>query len=151
MDTPILTAMAGLAGAAIGGFTSFATSWLTLRTQLREKMRTDARARREKVYTDFIKESARLFGDALGHQREDASDLIALYALVARMRLMASTEVVERAEAVLTAIVTTYLGPNRTLHELHAFANEGGLDPLRQFSETCRAELERYYDRESRL
>lgn len=149
MDTPILTAMAGLAGAAIGGFTSFATSWLTLRTQLREKMRTDARVRREKIYTAFIKESARLFGDALGHEREDASDLIALYALVARMRLMASATVVESAEHVLTAIVTTYLGPNRTLHELRAFANEGGLDPLRQFSEACRAELERYDDRHS--
>lgn len=151
MDTPILTAMAGLAGAAIGGFTSFATSWLTLRTQLREKMRTDARVRREKIYTAFIKESARLFGDALGHEREDASDLIALYALVARMRLMASATVVESAEHVLTAIVTTYLGPNRTLHELRAFASEGGLDPLRQFSEACRAELERYDDQQSRL
>lgn len=146
MDTPILTAMAGLAGAAIGGFTSFATSWLTLRTQMREKMRSTARARREKVYTDFIKEAARLFGDALGHEREDVSDLIALYALVARMRLMASAPVVEKADNVLAAIVTTYLGPNRTLHELRDFANKGGLDPLRQFSEACRTELERFDD-----
>ena len=151
MDTPILTAMAGLAGAAIGGFTSFATSWLTLRTQMREKMRTAARVRREKIYTDFIKESARLFGDALGHEREDVSDLIALYALVARMRLVASTAVVERAEHVLTTIVTTYLGPNRTLHELPDFASKGGVDALRQFSEVCREELQRFNDPEATL
>lgn len=146
MDGTILTATVGLAGAAIGGFTSFATSWSTLHIQLRQKARTAARGRREKVYSDFIREAAKLFGDALGHEREDVGDLITLYALVARMRLLASPEVIARAEVVLESIVAAYIGPNRTLHELREFARGGGLDPLRRFSEACRAELEAFGD-----
>lgn len=146
MDGSILTAMVGLAGAAIGGLASFATSWLTVRAQLHQKVRDAARDRREKVYTDFIKEASRLFGDALGHEREDVSDLITLYSLVAHMRLLASNEVTLCAEKVLDAIVAAYLGPNRTLHELRQFAREGGLDPLRRFSEACRTELASYYN-----
>src|SRR5262245_32404593 len=96
----ILTAIVGLAGAAIGGLTSFMASWLTVRTQMHQKMQAAARARREKVYTAFIKEAARLFGDALGHQREEVSDLVSLYALVAQMRLLAPDEVIMRAEGV---------------------------------------------------
>lgn len=141
MDGSILTAMVGLAGAAVGGLATFGTSWLTLRAQLHQKAREAARDRRERVYTDFIKEATRLFGDAFGHQREDVSDLITLYSLAAHMRLLASSEVVAAAENVLEAIVAAYLGPNRTLHELRQFASEGGLDPLRHFSQTCRAEL----------
>lgn len=144
MEGSILTAMVGLAGAMIGGMASFATSWLTLRTQLQQRIRDTARDRREKVYIEFIKEASRLFGDALGHEREELSDLITVYALVAHMRLLACNEVVDRAEDVLEAIVAAYLAPNRTLHELREFAREGGLDPVRRFSEACRVELERF-------
>ena len=142
----ILTAMVGLAGAAIGGFGSFMTSWLTVRAQLSQMIRSEARSRRELVYTDFIKEATRLFGDALGHEREDVSDLVTLYALVAKMRLIAPSDVIERAEYVVDSIVSAYLGPNRTLHQLREFAKEGGMDPLRQFSEACRTELNRFGD-----
>lgn len=139
----ILTAMVGLAGAAVGGLGSFMTSWLTVRAQISQKIRSEARSRREEIYTDFIKEATRLFGDALGHEREDISDLVTLYALVARMRLIAPSEVIEKAEHVLDAIVQAYLGPNHTLHELRQVAQSGGMDPLRHFSEECRIELKR--------
>jgi len=122
------------------------TSWLTVRAQLSQKIRSEARSRRELVYTDFIKEATRLFGDALGHEREDVSDLVTLYALVAKMRLIAPSDVIERAEYVVDSIVSAYLGPNRTLHQLREFAKEGGMDPLRQFSEACRTELNRFGD-----
>ncbi len=144
MNGSILTAMVGLAGAAVGRFASFATSWLTLRAQLHQKVREAARDRREKVYTEFIREAARLFGDALGHEREDVADMITLYSLVAHMRILASDQVTLASENVLEAIVAAYIGPNRTLHELRQFAREGGLDPLRRFSEACRTELARY-------
>ena len=96
--------------------------------------------------TDFIEEATRLFGDALGHEREDVSDLVTLYALVAKMRLIAPSDVIERAEYVVDSIVSAYLGPNRTLHQLREFAKEGGMDPLRQFSAACRTELNRFGD-----
>jgi hypothetical protein len=137
-----LTAFVGLAGAMIGGLTSFATTWLTQHSLQRQKVRSEARARREAVYIDFLKEASRLFGDALGHEREEIADLVSLFMLVAQMRLVASPAVIEAAEHVLTAVVNAYLGPNRTLHELRQYAHEGGLDPLRLFSEVSRKELD---------
>jgi hypothetical protein len=38
-------------------------------------------------------------------------------------------------------IVDTYDAPNKTLPELRTMMESGALDPLRDFSETCRAEL----------
>src|SRR3546814_15393659 len=96
----ILTAMVGLAGAALGGLGSFMTSWLTVRAQISQKIKSGARSRREDVYTDFIKEATRLFGDALGHEREEVSELVTLYALVAKKRLIEPHEVIERAEQI---------------------------------------------------
>ncbi len=143
-SSPFITAMVGLAGAGIGGLTSFLTSWVTLHAQLHQKTKAAARGRREKIYTDFIKEATRLFGDALGHEREEISDLVTLYSLAARIRLLAPKDIIQHAERVIQAIVAAYLGPNRTLHELREFAQDGGLDPLREFSEACRRELEKY-------
>jgi len=87
------------------------TSWRTVRAQLSQKIRSEARSRREEIYTDFIKEATRLFGDALGHEREDVSDLVTLYALAARMRLIAPNEVIERAEHVLVSLVSAVVLP----------------------------------------
>jgi hypothetical protein len=143
MSDSYMSAMIGLTGAVIGGLTSFATSWLTQRAQMHEKMRAAEHGRREKLHVEFIKEASRLFGDALSHEREEIADLVPLYALVARIRLVASSEVLSSAEKVMEAIIATYLAPNRTLHELKLFAHEGGFNPLLAFSAACRTELER--------
>jgi hypothetical protein len=37
-------------------------------------------------------------------------------------------------------IVDTYLAPNKTFPELREMVMSGSLDPLRDFSEACRAE-----------
>lgn len=141
MDGSIFTAIVGLAGAALGGLASFATSWLTQRTQLRERALDADRSRREVLYTEFIKEASRLYGDALGHEKDDVADLVVLYAIIARLRLIASSPVIVTAEAVMRSIIETYGKPNRTLHELRLFAHEGGLEPLLDFSVACREEL----------
>jgi hypothetical protein len=128
-------------GAAIGGVTSFASSWLVVSTQLRHKNREMERARRETLFTEFINEAARLYGDALSHEKDDVTDLVKLYALVAHTRLVASAAVVAAAERVMDTITDTYLAPNRTLHEMRTYAKEGGLDFLREFGEACRKDL----------
>jgi hypothetical protein len=58
------------------------------------------------------------------------------------MRILSSPKVVESAELVARRIVDTYLEPNKTFLELRDMANNGSIDLLRDFSETCRAELE---------
>jgi len=46
------------------------------------------------------------------------------------------------AEKLMREIVETYLGPNRTIRDLHALMkSESGVDPLREFSEAARGEL----------
>ncbi len=141
MDPAYISALAALAGAAIGGLTSFATSWLTQRTQLRHAHREAERAELKTLYGDFITEASRLYGDALTHQTEEITGLVGLYAMVGRMRLVADQTVIVAATRVEDTIVETYLGPNRTLHELMDYAHQGGLSFLAEFSEACRKDL----------
>jgi len=141
MDAGYFSALVGLAGAAIGSFSSFTTTVITQRAQLREKVQQAAQSRREQLFVDFITEASRLYGDAVGHQREEICDLVTLYALVARMRLFASPSIVQAAERVMESIIAMYQAPNRSLGELKLFAHEGGLEPLLDFSERCREEL----------
>ena len=88
MNPAYISAFAGLAGAIIGGLTSFATTWLTQRAQLRDAHREAEKAKLEALYTDFIAEAARLLGDALTHQTDDVAPLMRIYSMVGRMRLI---------------------------------------------------------------
>ncbi|MEJ0042523.1 MAG: hypothetical protein WDM81_10030 [Rhizomicrobium sp.] len=141
MDAGYISAFMALAGATIGGLTSFSSTYLTQATQLRERNREIERARRDKIFTDFIAEASRLYGDALGHEKDDIGALVHLYSLVARMRLLASNEVVSAAELVMDRIIETYLSPNRTLRDLRGVAQRGEINFLRDFAEVCRADL----------
>lgn len=141
MNPSYVSAIAGLTGAAIGGLTSLLASWITQQNQSRQREREIGRTRRERLFTAFIDEASRLFADALGHERDNADDLVHLYALVARMRLTASPEVVTASERVVQGVIDVYQAPNRSLRELHLFAKDGGMDPLLEFSEAGRAEL----------
>jgi hypothetical protein len=43
----------------------------------------------------------------------------------------------------METIMETYLAPDRTLHEMWAFAKQGGMNLLLGFSAACREELAR--------
>jgi hypothetical protein len=58
------------------------------------------------------------------------------------MRVLSRPDVVEKAEAVVQTIVETYFAPNKTFPELRELMNSHAIDPLRAFSEICRAELQ---------
>jgi hypothetical protein len=60
----------------------------------------------------------------------------------ARMRVLSSVDIVEKAEKVVAMIVDTYFAPNKTLPELRGMLNSHAIDPLREFSEPCRNELQ---------
>ena len=70
---------------------------------------------------------------------------MALYAQVSKMRVLSSASVIDRADEMLKKITNTYLEPNKALPELSEMANSGLIDPLRNFSEACRAESERLH------
>ena len=57
------------------------------------------------------------------------------------MRILSSSKVVASAELIARRIVDTYLIPNKTPLSFQMTDN-GSIDLLREFSETCRAEFE---------
>jgi hypothetical protein len=130
-----------LAGSATGGLTSLASAWLTLRRQGHTTRLSQDRARRQKLYRLFIDEASKLYADALVHDEAEVSALVRVYALISRMRVVSSPAVVEKAEAVVRMIVDTYFAPNKTFPEVRKLMESRGIDPLRTFSEECRADL----------
>jgi hypothetical protein len=141
VDAAFIPALSALGGATIGGLASFGSSWLTQRTQLRFSQHEAVKAKREALYAEFIDEASRLYGDALGHQKDDVADLVKIYALIGRIRLVSPRRVVTAAERTLDTISQTYLAPNRTLHEVMADFNRGGSDFFAEFGEACRRDL----------
>jgi hypothetical protein len=144
MNPTLLSALAALAGALIGGLASLGSSWLTQSIQQRERNRGHDRTRREALFTDFINEASRLYGDALSHEKDDVLDIVQLYAIVGRIRLISCDRVVTSAEKTMDSIIDSYLAPNKTLHELRTMMVEGKMDFLVEFSEAARYELDAF-------
>ena len=143
MEPATISALAALAGATIGGVTSFAATWLTQRTQARVQELTHKLSRREELYKAFIKEASKLYADALVHEISDISNLVGLYAMISEMRVISARNTVEGADKVARLIVNTYRSPNKSLPELEDMVNRGAIDVLQTFSEAARQEFRR--------
>jgi hypothetical protein len=142
MDSGYITALAALGGAALGGLTSFATSWTTLHTQMKAQRSESSKSKRQKLYKAFIDGAAKSYGDALIHDKLETTGLIDLHSLVSRMRIVSSQAVIESAIKVVKVITDTYNQPNRTPEEIEAMISNGSVDILLSFSEACRNEFE---------
>lgn len=140
MDTAYISAFAALAGSLVGGLTSVTGSWLSQYAQLRARQQTDELNRREDLYKRFIDEASRWYADSLEHNEARVSNLIELYSLISMMRVLSSPRIVAQAERVVRVIVETYLAPNRTFRDVTEIL-DNDMDPLRDFSHTCREEL----------
>jgi hypothetical protein len=143
MEPATISALSALAGATIGGVTSFAATWLSQRTQARVQELTHKRTVREQLYKAFIDEASKLYADALVHEITDVSKLVGLYAMISEMRVLSSRNTIESADAVARMILNTYLAPNKTLPELQDMVNHGAIDVLQTFSEAARQEFHR--------
>ena len=62
-----------------------------------------------------LTKAARLYGDALGHRKDEIAELAKLFALLGRIRLVSPRTVVTAAERSFDMIIQAYLGSNRTL------------------------------------
>jgi hypothetical protein len=141
MDTAYISAFAALAGSAIGGLTSFFSSWLGQSAQRKAQLTLLDKTRREELYRDFVDRAASLYIDALTRDTPDLSQAITLYALISRMRVLSSPRVVEQAHSVALLIIETYSQTNKTFHDIQTMVSTDGLDPLRGFADACRQEL----------
>jgi hypothetical protein len=141
MNSAMITALAAIAGSLVGALGSAVGTWITARHQDRRDLLGKQIARREALYSDFIGESARLLVDAMQHNASDLQKLLPVFALLSRIRLSSSELVLQKAEDVIKTIVSTYPQPNLTPEQIESQAVDGH-DPLREFSDTCRGELD---------
>ena len=142
MDTSIISALAALTGAAVGGFTSGLTNWLNHRSQVRVEWILHEKSRRQTLYRDFIEEASKCYIDALQHDEADIPGLVGVYAKLSAMRALSSKRVVHCAEDVARKILDTYLEPDKSFVELREMAIDGTIDLLRGFSDACHDEFE---------
>ena len=141
MNSGLITALAAISGSLVGALSSAVSAWIVQKHQDRRDLVGKKIVRREALYSDFIAESARLVVDALQHNVGDLQKLIPVYALLSRIRLSSSPRVLGTAEEVIKTILNAYEQPNLTPQQIQTRAVNGE-DPLRQFSDTCRAELD---------
>ena len=142
MNASIISALAALTGAAVGGLTSGIANWQSQRSQLRGEWILHEKTRRQILYKDFIEEAAKCYIDALQHDEADIPGLVGVYAKLSSMRAMSSKPVVHCAEDVARKILDTYLEPDKSFVELREMAINGTIDLLRGFSDACRDEFE---------
>ena len=142
MDTSIISAVAALIGAAIGGLTSVLASWLAQRTHVRAEWLAQETIRRQELYKEFIEDAARCYADALQHEKPEIPAWIELYAKIGRMRVVSSSRVIVSAELVGQKIIDTYMEPNKTFLEVREMIDTKAIDILSGFGRACREEFE---------
>jgi hypothetical protein len=141
VDTAYISVVAALAGSTIGGLTSLMASWVTQHVQFNAQVRASQMSRREELYKNFIEEASRWYADAYEHDAPKVSNLVGLYAMVSRMRILSTPKVIENANKVVHVIVETYHAPNKTFNDVTELRDDKVIDPLKSFSIACREEL----------
>ena len=141
-DNPAaIPTLSAFGGSVIGALSSTVSAWIRQRQQERRELVANKVAQLEQLYSDFINESARLLVDAAQHSLENPGMLVPLYALLSRIRLGSSTDVIESGERVIATILKTYFEPNLSPEEIQSAASRHN-DHLQEFSNACRRELE---------
>src|SRR5262245_49691983 len=117
MDAAVIPGMAAVLGSTTGA--SIATTWMTHRNQrLCERAKAELH-RRQMLYGEFITDTARLTADAFNHSLERPETLANVYALLGRVRLIESVNVVKAAEECCHYVIETYSKPNLTTDQIY--------------------------------
>jgi hypothetical protein len=136
-----ISALAAIFGSLGGALALSVSTWISQRHHDQLDLVAKRVFHREQLYSDFISESARAFADAFEHSFRDTTKVVPTYALLSRIRLSSSTEVLGSAERVVDHIIAIYAAPNLTPEEISSRVASRN-DPLLEFSGLCRRELE---------
>jgi hypothetical protein len=126
MDAAFISAISALAGSVIGGLTTGFTTLLTQRSQARAGMIAHDLARREDLVRDFIIAASKTCGDAIGNNEPKMPEIVDLYAMVNRMRVLGMRKTTACADVVMQSIIDTYFAPNRTVADQGVGENRSG-------------------------
>jgi hypothetical protein len=141
MDSTITAGVAAVLGSVVGAAATICTAWITQRAQAERNIVELKLRGREALYADFITEASRLAVDALAHQLEQLATFVPLYGVLGRIRLVAAPPVLAAAEACCRQIADLYAKPNMTIDQIRTAFDDGQIDPIKEFSTACRAEL----------
>lgn len=142
MEIAYISAISALAGSVVGGLTTGITTWLSLRSQARAGRLAGELVRRQDLFKDFIVAASKAYGEAAFSNEPELQNLVSLYAMVSRMRVLCLPETIDRAEKVMRRTIDTHVAPDLTIRELDSLIKTGtAIDPLKEFSEAAREEL----------
>src|SRR5439155_21711692 len=114
MDSTVVTALAAALGSLVGATASIGTTWIS---QRRQSIRASAEWKlrdHESLYKEFIMEASRLFGDAMVKSLDPPDQLVVLYAIFSRIRLISGDEVLSKAVGCCYRIVELHRRHNMT-------------------------------------
>jgi len=137
----MIGALSALAGSAMGSLAPVLSNVILHRSTTRREFLTRSVAARESLYSDFIDQASHLYVSSMTREMEDFEKLLQVYALVGRMMLISSSNVVKEAEALMRNITSNFSQKNMTLSELQKHAVSSGESPMEPFSVACRIEL----------
>ena len=109
----------------IGGLTTGFTTWLSQRSQARAGMVAHDLARREDLIRDFIIAASKTYGDAIINSEPKMPEIVDLYAMVSRMRVLGMPKSAACADTVMRSILDTYYSPNRTVADISELVKSG--------------------------
>jgi len=149
MNTATLSALAALGGSALGGITPLVSNYLIQKGLVKREMLSRELAERQTLYADFIQFATKVYVNATTKQLDDVDDLIALYALVSRIRLLASEPVIGAAEQFATRVTRRYGEKALSIEDLRNETLTPHVDPLHDFSTLCRQEMRAFLSKGS--
>jgi hypothetical protein len=149
MDSTLTSVLAALGGSVVGATSPVVSNFVLQRSQTQRELTNREIGQREELYSEFIRHGTSCYAKALSQSLENLDEVVAMYALVNRIRLFASRSVLEAAEAFVKKLVATYGETNMTIEQIKLVALEQHADPLNDFALKCRAELREVYTRGS--
>jgi hypothetical protein len=147
MDNTLTSVLAALGGSIIGASTPVLSNFVLQRSQTQRELTNREIAQREDLYSEFIRHGTSCYAKALSQSLENIDEVVEMYALVNRIRLFASGNVLEAAEAFVKKLVERYGEKNMSIDQIKSVALEKHADPLNDFALKCRAELREVYER----
>jgi len=149
MDSTLTSVLAALSGSVIGASTPVLSNFVLQRSVAQRELTNREIAQREELYSEFIRQGTVCYARALSQNLQSIDEIVAMYALVNRIRLFASRSVLEAAEAFVKKLVATYSNKNMTIEQIESAVMEQHADPLSDFAFKCRSELREVYARGS--
>jgi len=147
MDNTLTSVLAALGGSIIGASTPVLSNFVLQRSLTQRELTNREIAQREALYSEFISRGTACYAKALSQSLENIDEIVAMYALVNRIRLFASGSVLEAAESFVKKLVERYGEQNMSIDQIKSVAMEEHADPLNDFALKCRAELREVYER----